>query len=276
MRSDDHIGDDVRRAIDATVKGRHEQSQEYSVQECIKTARECFGEYQRTMLGLIDDGDKANQELGVLFCESPGGEISLGRMCSGTSCSVSLIDCEPHKMIGDFHTHPTSGEKDREWIRKHLSTPSRADVKCLLVKHLKFMMIGSRQGGIRCYGVDYSSQLVRDAIQTITYVSVKVNEQVRDLQRLALKMINREVPPDIRTQYGDVVNGFAFTPASEIAYDRLTDHYLPGLAGYAGSLGMMGQYNELTHLLGKAKRDYEAETFIEEEFQNLYFEIELR
>ncbi len=258
--------DDIRRGIDSAVNS------EYTVQECTEAARRCFRNYQKTMLGMIDDGDASNTELGMLFCERKDGEIAIGRMCSGTACYVTLVDCEPNTMIGGFHIHPSTGAWARaspERIRRQLSAPSVGDITHLISTHLKFTMIGSR-GGIRCFVPDYNHPdmcKVSDVVQRV--------ECIHAFQQLALKLIfMQEEPPNIAMHSIVYTQRLAYMPGQEVTGELLAD-YLPAVKDYATVFGMVNRYNEIMEDCKIAMATYNARLAAEAVYEGMYHEIEL-
>lgn len=258
--------DDIRSGIDSAVNTN------YTLEECTEAGRTCFRNYQKTMLGLVEDGDASNTELGMLFCEGMDGKISIGRMCSGTSCSVELVDCVPHKMIGGFHIHPSTGEwanVSPERIRRELSAPSVADITNMITRHFKFTMIGSR-GGIRCFVPDYSHPDMHKMSD-----GMRRTECVHAFQRLALKLLfMQEKPPNIPIDYIANTQKFAYMPGQDVDHDTL-DTCLPAIKAYATVFGMMRRYDEIMENCKIAMRIHNRRLGAEKVYEGLYREIEL-
>ena len=59
---------------------------------------------------IISKSEEEKREYGFVFCGSvdlpPFGDVSHSELCTGTECSIDIIDCQDKKPIGSFHTHP--------------------------------------------------------------------------------------------------------------------------------------------------------------------------
>ena len=53
---------------------------------------------------IITKSEKDNREYGLKFCNN--GSITIGDICVGGGCSLSLEPCKDKKTIGSLHTHP--------------------------------------------------------------------------------------------------------------------------------------------------------------------------
>ena len=116
---------------------------------------QCVNLYRDVMEGLIDNAVRINKEMGMLFYQDKQGNCTIGDICTGEQCSVSLVPRRGEKIIGDFHVHTPIEEG---------STLSVVDfVSCLHYQEIKkkhtFMCIGSKKDGIRCFSVTYCPEV---------------------------------------------------------------------------------------------------------------------
>lgn len=167
----DKIAEDIKSRVGTSVASEYVKS--------------CVSRFHNTMESLIVDGANANRELGMLFCgcHKQHCECSIGKMCSGTACTVSLRDCAPHDEIGSFHTHPGTASAD----------PSAPDVLSAIMGKHKFSCIGSTKDGIRCYSIIWQSKntidaqhLLKDLMVITALVAPVVEDCAKELLRKGL------------------------------------------------------------------------------------------
>lgn len=152
--------------------------------------KECIDRYKNILNGMIDDTAKNEIEYGAEFCVEKYREsdITLGQVCEGNSCSVSLRNCDDKHAYGSFHTHPNEMQEI-----KH----SEQDIFSEVLKDHAFFCIGGKVTGpnnikknqIKCFTINNESDIGWETLEELRNKHPKLADSAYDFVNSTRKLI---------------------------------------------------------------------------------------
>ena len=158
-------------------------------QHICDNVRECMTTYRDLIEALIENSNRINREMGMLFYIDKQGKCTIGTICAGDSCSVSFLKHEYKNSIGTFHVHLSP-----------ITSPdlTHLDISTAYLNRHEFACVGSKEHGINCFAILYTPETnkLHDISNSIIDHFYKMNRQFKKI----IKVI-RDSDPDILRTY---------------------------------------------------------------------------
>lgn len=239
--------------------------------------KECIDKYKNTLYGMIEDSTKNDTEYGALFCTEKyrPSEMTIGKLCAGNECSVSMTDCKDEKNdkrgYGSFHTHPT--------VMKEIK-PSNQDVSAEISKGHAFFCIGSTikdddAPSIKCFVINHESDIGAEKITELAEISDRRASSGTDFMvplRTLVKGIEESQFVLVTDQEMDVLKRATYMENIQYPHrlkkyieyvERITEH-LYDAQGYPSDV------RDIPHLMRKyIKQCDDRDKFVEENYDDL-------